>query len=147
MLTVFVSPLFPHFSCPFVLPPPTLTLTVFCCFVPTRPPFIVSCSLSLMLSLYFPLVLIASFTSHFSIYAVLYAPLLCHFPSSALCVLHMCSRSLSCSLSLSLLLVFMSTPSLSSHFLPQIPAAEQPGSRTWACYVQCGQHPGPPCSS
>lgn len=32
----------------------------------------------------------------------------------------------------SLLLVFMSVPSLSSHFLPQIPAAEQPGSRSRA---------------
>lgn len=37
-------------------------------------------------------------------------------------------------LSISLLLVFMSTPSLSSHFLPQIPAAE-PGSGTWACHL------------
>jgi len=29
----------------------------------------------------------------------------------------------------------MSVPSLSSHFLPQIPAAEQPGSRSRECNV------------
>ncbi|KAK1784480.1 hypothetical protein P4O66_007899, partial [Electrophorus voltai] len=43
-----------------------------------------------------------------------------------------------------LTLFFMSTPSLSSHFLPQIPAAEQPGSRAGEC--QCRPGPGGPLS-
>ncbi|MBN3307711.1 IF4G3 factor, partial [Amia calva] len=43
--------------------------------------------------------------------------------------------------------IFMSAPSLSSHFLPQIPAAEQPGPRSRTCDVQCGEHPAHPCAS